>query len=86
MGISSRGLGTVNEEGIVNEDYNLICWDMVTDPSNNPSWVNGIYEGQEWTPPQIKTQSEKEIEDILERLQTILKKPKTDIFDFLRRG
>lgn len=48
MGISSRGLGTVGDDGYVNEDYNLICWDLVTDPSNNPSWVNGVYEGRTW--------------------------------------
>lgn len=48
MGISSRGLGTVAKDGYVNEDFNLITWDLVTDPSNNPSWVNGIYEGKTW--------------------------------------
>jgi hypothetical protein len=48
LGISSRGLGTVSENGYVNEDFNLITWDLVTDPSNNPSWVNGIYEGKEF--------------------------------------
>lgn len=48
MGISSRGLGTVGDDGYVNEDFHLITWDLVTDPSNNPSWVNGIYEGQEF--------------------------------------
>ena len=48
MGISSRGLGTVDEDGYVNEDYNLLTWDLVTDPSNHPSWVDGIYEGKSW--------------------------------------
>lgn len=48
MGISSRGLGTVAENGYVNEDFNLITYDLVTDPSNKPSWVNGIYEGTEF--------------------------------------
>jgi hypothetical protein len=48
MGISSRGLGTVSDDGYVNEDFNLITWDLVTDPSNNPSWVNGIYEDKTW--------------------------------------
>lgn len=48
IGISSRGLGTVAEDGTVNEDYNLLTWDLVTDPSNGPSWVNGIYEGKTW--------------------------------------
>ena len=48
MGISSRGLGTVGDDGYVNEDFNLITWDLVTDPSNSPSWVNGVYEGRTW--------------------------------------
>lgn len=49
LGISSRGLGTVNEtDNYVNEDFNLITWDLVTDPSNSPSWVKGIYEEREF--------------------------------------
>lgn len=48
LGISSRGLGTVSEDGNVNEDYNLITYDVVSDPSNHGSWVNGIYEGKEF--------------------------------------
>lgn len=51
MGISSRGLGTVGDDGYVNEDFNLITWDLVTDPSNHPSWVSGILEGKEWPDP-----------------------------------
>lgn len=67
MGISSRGLGTVGDDGNVNEDFHLITWDLVTDPSNNPSWVNGIYEGQTFALPgmaRIKTgPSEEEIKE-----------------------
>ena len=48
MGISSRGLGTVKDDGHVNEDFNLLTWDLVTEPSNQTSWMNGIYEGKEW--------------------------------------
>lgn len=49
VGISSRGLGTVNENGTVNEDFDLICWDIVADASNPGSkYVNGIYEGKEF--------------------------------------
>lgn len=48
IGISSRGLGTVSEDGTVNSDYKLITWDLVTDPSNHPSWVKGIYEGKSY--------------------------------------
>ncbi len=54
LGISSRGLGTVGDDGYVNEDYKLITYDLVTDPSNHPSWVNGIYEGETFTIPEPK--------------------------------
>lgn len=50
VGISSRGLGSVDEDGYVNDkNYKLITWDIVGRPSNNPSWVKGIYEGAEWS-------------------------------------
>ena len=67
IGISSRGLGTVSENGYVNEDFNLITWDLVTDPSNNPSWVNGIYEGKEWGEEKVD-EIEVDKSDILEKI------------------
>ena len=84
MGISSRGLGTVAEDGNVNEDFNLITWDLVTDPSNNPSWINGIYEGHEWLPEKMEGKTNDEIDIILERLQPILKMSKETILRMLR--
>lgn len=49
VGISSRGLGSVNEDGYVNDkSYKMITWDIVGNPSNIPSWINGIYESKEW--------------------------------------
>jgi hypothetical protein len=97
MGISSRGLGTVSEEGYVNEDFNLITWDLVTDPSNHPSWVNGIFEAQTWETFDsplfgiVNTKDrfngltkEQEIELILDRLQPILKKSREQIFRALQ--
>jgi len=66
IGISSRGLGTVSEDGTVNEDYNLITWDLVTDPSNGPSWVNGIYEGKTWGLGIDVEEIEKEMDSISE--------------------
>lgn len=72
MGISSRGLGTVGDDGYVNEDYNLICWDLVTDPSNNPSWVNGIYEGRTWELeiPDAQLTVEEQLTEAREHLQS----------------
>jgi hypothetical protein len=68
LGISSRGLGTVNDDGYVNEDYKLICYDLVTDPSNHPSWVNGIYEGETFTVPNPKKEpTAEEIQQLQEQ-------------------
>jgi hypothetical protein len=51
LGVSTRGLGSVksmNESDVVQNDYRLICWDVVTDPSAPDAFVNGIMEGKEW--------------------------------------
>ena len=56
IGISSRGLGTVNESGYVNEDFTLLCWDIVADASNPGSkFMNGILEGRTFFNPLEKT-------------------------------
>lgn len=57
LGISSRGLGTVNEEtNEVNEDFRLLTYDSVTSPSNYGSWVDGILEGVEFNLPDTSKQ------------------------------
>ena len=43
IGVSSRGVGTVEHKFgkyIVGDDYEIICWDYVTDPSTNNAWVD----------------------------------------------
>ena len=42
IGVSSRGLGTVtNKMGIlyVADDYEIVCWDVVSDPSTPDAWI-----------------------------------------------
>ena len=74
MGISSRGLGTVGDNGYVNEDFHLITYDLVTDPSNKPSWVNGIYEGTEFSLPGGSSKREEPTaEEIAEAQQVYFK-------------
>ncbi len=76
LGISSRGLGTVNEKtNYVNEDYNLITWDIIHTPSNPESWVNGIYEGvdfgssnQEKLVEQAKSEYKKRIFQVIDQI------------------
>lgn len=42
IGVSSRGLGTVtNKMGVlyVADDYEIVCWDIVSDPSTPNAWI-----------------------------------------------
>ena len=42
LGISSRGLGSVTEskgKTIVEDDFQLICFDMVSEPSTNEAYM-----------------------------------------------
>lgn len=65
IGVSTRGLGTVNESGRVNNDYNLITIDAVSDASNPGSrFVNGILEGKTFELPDSEL-SLKEAKDML---------------------
>ena len=52
LGVSSRGLGSIKEEGgikVVADDFMLAtAADIVADPSAPDAFVNGIMEGVEW--------------------------------------
>ena len=51
LGVSSRGMGTVEEKDgktYVKDDYVLSTVDIVQDPSAPKAFVNGIMEGVEW--------------------------------------
>jgi len=42
IGVSSRGLGTVTQKMgtlYVSEDYECLCWDVVSDPSTPNAWI-----------------------------------------------
>ena len=53
LGVSSRGLGSLKKEGttsVVADDFILsTAADIVADPSAPDAFVEGIYEGKEWT-------------------------------------
>lgn len=51
LGVSSRGLGSLQEKNgvnVVQPDFHLSAIDIVSDPSGPDCWVNGIMEGSEW--------------------------------------
>lgn len=70
LGVSSRGLGTVDNSGIVQEDYHIItAADIVADPSAPDAWVKGLMEQVDWVyrpgsgwVPEIAEKSRKEVE------------------------
>jgi len=50
LGVSSRGTGTLQQRDGVNEvqdDFELLCWDFVSTPSNPGSFVHPIRESKE---------------------------------------
>jgi len=50
VGVSSRGMGSLEDRGGVMEvqdDFELLCWDFVSTPSNPGSYMHMIKEGKE---------------------------------------
>lgn len=67
IGFSSRGKGTVREvsgRAVVGDDFTLICWDAVTDPSVPGAFArNRVTEGRE-----IYTQPRSEMDRLLDSI------------------
>jgi len=52
-GVSSRGMGSLKQIGEtmeVQDDFELLCWDFVSTPSNPGSYMHIIKEGREAKP------------------------------------
>ena len=47
-GMSTRGVGEINESGVIDTDYVLLAIDSVSDPSGPGCYVNGILESKEF--------------------------------------
>ena len=47
LGVSSRGAGTLRES-IVQNDFSLVCVDIVSDPSCSDAWVDPLLENKAW--------------------------------------
>lgn len=55
LGISSRGVGSTNRDGgydVVQEDFQLICWDFVSEPSTPGAFM--MKEGRDITRAELK--------------------------------
>ena len=52
VGVSSRGMGSLQENnGVleVQDDFDLLCWDFVSTPSNPGSWMTPLKEGIDYS-------------------------------------
>jgi len=81
LGISSRALGTVSNEGYVNDDLSMITYDLVTNASNPGSkFVRGIYEGKTFEVEVDGEEEEEVIEDGILKEDTITEKEAKEEF------
>jgi hypothetical protein len=49
LGVSTRGIGTIDENsGYVNDDFQLLGVDIVSDPSAPKAFVEAVMENKEW--------------------------------------
>lgn len=79
VGISSRALGIVDKNGIVSQ-LKLCTFDIVSDPSSQDAFVEGILENKQWF-----CNHDGKFEEVYENLENSLKTlPKKDIDLYLR--
>jgi hypothetical protein len=67
VGVSSRGMGSLKDVGglmEVQDDFELLCWDFVSTPSNPDSFMHMLREGKEF-PTQNYTKVNSIIHEIL---------------------
>src|SRR6056300_1181054 len=93
LGVSSRGMGSLEQKGGVNyvgkDFYLATAADIVADPSAPDAFVEGIMEGKEWIwdNGQIKAKDIEEYKEYIERAKSIqLAEAKVNVFkNFLEK-
>lgn len=78
IGVSSRGVGSVEQklgQYIVGDDFELICWDVVSDPSTNNAFItlNGEEGLQPWLENNDRLNNKPLISEKIEKIKNILK-------------
>ena len=73
IGVSSRGVGSVEQklgQTIVGEDFELICWDIVSDPSTPGAYIGKSEDLQQYV--EEKTKEKKMVNEKLNKINKIL--------------
>ncbi len=73
IGVSSRGVGSVEQklgQTIVGDDFELICWDIVSDPSTPGAYIGKSEDLQQYV--EEKTKEKKMVNEKLNKINKIL--------------
>tara|TARA_B100001778_G_C18375690_1_gene532854 strand:- start:86 stop:775 length:690 start_codon:yes stop_codon:yes gene_type:complete len=73
IGVSSRGVGSLKKENgknIVQDDFELICWDVVTSPSTPGSWIYNEAPNREQQMSESKEKNHKDL--LIDKLNNFL--------------
>ena len=73
IGVSSRGVGSVEQklgQTIVGEDFELICWDIVSDPSTPGAYIGHKEELTQYV--EAKSNEKKTVNEKLDKINKIL--------------
>ena len=74
IGVSSRGVGSVEQklgQYIVGDDFELICWDVVSDPSTPGAWIGQPEELQQYVESK-ETNDKDVINEKISKIKNIL--------------
>ena len=73
IGVSSRGVGSVEQklgQTIVGDDFELICWDIVSDPSTPGAYIGHKEELTQYV--EAKSSEKKVVNEKLDKINKIL--------------
>jgi len=76
IGVSSRGVGSVEQklgQYIVGDDFELICWDVVSDPSTPGAYVGSQEDLMQYVESNISKNEKPTINEKINRIKNILK-------------
>ena len=75
IGVSSRGVGSVEQrlgQYIVGEDFELICWDVVSSPSTPGAYIGQPEELQQYVETNTSTAEKPTLNEKISRIKNIL--------------
>jgi hypothetical protein len=75
IGVSSRGVGSVEQklgQYIVGDDFELICWDVVSDPSTPGAYVGQPEELQQYVENDTTNKGKSTINEKISKIKSIL--------------